>query len=84
MVVQAWGYRCELTVPQIEIMQSDLPHTLIISKEETKSKIDTADYDEATRLNEMALQRALERRQAEKDRQRQHTVDDIFNGSIED
>lgn len=23
-----WGYRCVLTLPQIELMQADLPHTL--------------------------------------------------------
>ena len=28
MSVRNWGYRCELTMPQIELMMSDLPHTL--------------------------------------------------------
>lgn len=56
-----WGYRCELTLPEIEIMMADLPHTLY--KDKLKKKEDKEDYDNMARLQEEANRKARERRE---------------------
>ena len=73
--VRSWGYRCFLTIPQIELMQSDLPHTLYNFKK--KVVVD----DEAIRLQEEANKKARARR--ENQGQRQYTLDEIFAGAAD-
>lgn len=68
-----------LTLPQIELMQSDLPHTLIIHKDKDgKKSVNRADYDEAQRANEESLRRSIERRK-KRQREQGYTIDEIFN-----
>jgi hypothetical protein len=72
-------------MPQIELMQSDLPHTLYnYAKEDTNDNKDYSqeDIDEATRLCEESLKRSRERR--EKRQQKEgYTLDEIFNGEAD-
>jgi hypothetical protein len=80
-----WTYRCVLTMPQIELMQSDLPHTLY--NHDPKDKKDTkvysqSDIDEATRLCEESLKRSRERR-AKRQQTEGYTLDEIFNGEAD-
>ena len=83
-----WTYRCVLTMPQIELMQSDLPHTLYNhDPKDKKSKTDTkvyskADIDEATRLCEESLKRSRERRK-KRQQEQGYTLDEIFNGEAD-
>ena len=82
--VRNWAYRCVLTLPQIELMQSDLPHTLYKHKSDrnkTKS-YSQSEIDEATRLTELARQKAEERKRK---RQQEHgyNLDEIFNGEAD-
>lgn len=74
-----------LTLPQIEIMQSDLPHTLY--SHEPKDKKDNkvysqADIDEATRLNEESLRRSRERRR-KRQMEQGYTLNEIFKGEAD-
>ena len=81
--VRNWGYRCVLTLPQIELMQSDLPHTLYIRKEKKEKKVcSQADIDEATRLNAESLKRSRERRR-KRQQEQGYTIDEIFNGEAD-
>ena len=80
-----WTYRCVLTLPQIELMQSDLPHTLYNynPKGGTDNKsYSQADIDEATRMNEESLKRSRERRRKRQQEQGYH-IDEIFNGEAD-
>ena len=81
--VRNWGYRCELTLPQIELMQSDLPHTLYIRKDKNGNKsVSKADYDEAVKANEASLRRSIERRR-KRQQEQGYTIDEIFNGEAD-
>ena len=81
--VRNWGYRCVLTLPQIELMQSDLPHTLYIRKKKDGNKsVSKADYDEAQRANEESLRRSIERRR-KRQQEQGYTIDEIFNGEAD-
>lgn len=71
-----WGYRCELTLPQIELMQSDLPHTLFLKKK--KNIVD----DDAIRLQMEANKKAEQRRKARQQKEG-YTVDEIFGGEAD-
>lgn len=71
-----WGYRCELTLPQIELMQSDLPHTLFLKKK--KNIVD----DDAVRLQMEANKKAEQRRKARQQKEG-YTVDEIFGGEAD-
>ena len=80
-----WTYRCVLTLPQIEIMQSDLPHTLYHN--ESRGKKDNkvysqSDIDEATRLCEEALKKSRERRK-KRQQDEGYSLEEIFNGEAE-
>jgi len=78
-----WEYRCVLTLPQIELMQSDLPHTLYIRKDKDGNKsVSKADYDEAVRMNEESLKRSIERRRKRQQEQGYH-LNEIFNGEAD-
>ena len=81
--VRNWAYRCVLTMPQIELMQSDLPHTLYNFKEKkTDGGVSKADLDEAVRMNEESLRRSIERRKKRQQEQGYH-IDEIFNGEAD-
>ena len=83
--VRNWAYRCVLTLPQIELMQSDLPHTLYnFDKDKGKGGIgfNQSDIDEATKLNMLSQQRAEERRK-KRQQEKGYTVDEIFNGDAD-
>lgn len=75
-------------MPQIELMQSDLPHTLYNhDPKDKKSKTDIkvyskADIDEATRLCEESLKRSRERR-AKRQQEQGYTLNEIFNGEAD-
>jgi len=76
VVVRSWGYRCELTLPQIELMQSDLPHTLYKTRKE-KGRSSQGDIDEANKAMLEALERKRKRLEESSVR---YTIDDVFNG----
>ena len=70
-------------MPQIELMQSDLPHTLYIRKDKNGNKsVSKADYDEAVRMNEESLKRSIERRR-KRQLEQGYTNDEIFNGEAD-
>ena len=72
-------------MPQIELMQSDLPHTLYHnkSKGKTENKVySQSDIDEATRLCEEALQRSRAKR-AKRQQEEGYSLDEIFNGEAD-
>ena len=72
-------------MPQIELMQSDLPHTLYHYNKEGKkdNKVySQSDIDEATRLCEESLKRSRERR-AKRQQEEGYTLDEIFNGEAD-
>ena len=74
-----------LTLPQIEIMQSDLPHTLYPHKGKKKDgheSVSKADYDEAQRANQESLKRSIERRK-KRQQEQGYTRDEIFNGEAD-
>lgn len=66
-------------MPQIELMQSDLPHTLYRSR---KDKVTEEDVSEAERLQEEANRRARERRARHEEDS--FTVEELFNGVAEE
>ncbi len=72
-------------MPQIEIMQSDLPHTLYIRKDkgEKNTSVSKADYDEAVRMNQESLRRSIERRK-KRQQEQGYTRDEIFNGEADE
>lgn len=80
MTVRNWSYRCELTLPQIDLMMSDLPHTLY-KKRKTKETV--TEDDEATRLNEESLRKAMERRERES-KEQSYTIEQIFDGKADE
>lgn len=80
--VRSWGYRCELTIPQIEIMQSDLPHTLYKKKSRGVKGAKSEDIDEATRLTLEAMERKKKIRE-EREKKEEFTMEEIFEGAIE-
>ena len=75
-------------MPQIEIMQSDLPHTLYNykskgNKENKGNKVySQADIDEATLLCEEALRKSRERRE-KRQQEEGYTLDELFNGEAD-
>lgn len=72
-----------LTLPQIEMMQSDLPHTLYIRKDKNGNKsVSRADYDEAVRMNEESLRRSIERRK-KRQQEQGYTTTEIFKGEAD-
>ncbi len=79
IAVRSWGYRCFLTLPQIELMQADLPHTLYhFDKKGNKGPnkpVSQADIDEAERLT----REAAERKQMAK--KEGYTTEELFNGA---
>ena len=83
--VRNWAYRCVLTLPQIELMQSDLPHTMYNQKKKDKGgnkSVSKADYDEAVKKNEESLRRSIERRKKRQQEQGYH-LNEIFNGEAD-
>ena len=72
-----------MTLPQIELMQSDLPHTLYFrnNKNENKS-VSKSDYDEAVRANEESLRRSKERRK-KRQQEQGYTIEEIFKGEAD-
>ena len=81
-----WTYRCVLTLPQIEIMQSDLPHTLYHHNKPKNKKgnkvYSQSDIDEATKLCEESLKRSIARRQ-KRQQEEGYYLDEIFNGEAD-
>ena len=84
--VRNWAYRCVLTLPQIELMQSDLPHTLYNFKKKGKggggASVSQSGIDEAERLTLLAKQKAEERRRKRQQKEG-YTLDEIFNGDAD-
>lgn len=81
--VRNWGYRCVLTLPQIELMQSDLPHTLFLHKDKNGNKsVSKSDIDEAVKANEESLRRSIERRK-KRQQEEGYTIEEIFNGEAD-
>lgn len=72
-------------MPQIELMQSDLPHTqynYAKAGEKGKETYSQQDIDEATRLCEESLKRSRERR-ANRQQKEGYTVNELFNGEAD-
>lgn len=76
-----FGYRWILTVPQIEIMQADLPHTLYKKTgKDGKPVKNTKASDEVIRLQEEANRKMLERKAAkERGEIPYESTDELFN-----
>lgn len=78
-----FGYRCILTCAQIEIMQSDLPHTLYLHDRKRKNKKSNGNYtynptDPAIKKQMEAIRRKKERMEAE-GKKVEYTMEEIFN-----
>lgn len=71
-------------MPQIELMQSDLPHTLynFKSKDEGHNVVTEIDED-AIRLNEESIRKMREKRRKRR-QERGYTIDEIFNGAADE
>ena len=70
-------------MPQIELMQSDLPHTALVSKDKDGNpSVSKADLDEAVRKNEESLRRSIERRR-KRQQEQGYTIEEIFNGEAD-
>ena len=66
-------------MPQIELMQSDLPHTVLVSKDKDGNpSVSKADLDEAVRKNEESIERRKKRQQ-----EQGYTIEEIFNGEAD-
>lgn len=75
--------RCVLTIQQVQLMQSDLPHTLLNHKKDTgKGAPGTAPRvradDPAFELQQKAVEKALARRRAKAEGREPYTVDELF------
>lgn len=82
--VRNWPYRCVLTLPQIELMQSDLPHTLYKRQNKKVNKsVSQADYNEAQRINEESLRKSIERRK-KRQQEQGYTINEIFKGEADE
>ena len=71
-----WAYRTRLTLPQIELMQSDLPHTLYKGRKKDEPSKADVESDPAYRLTLESIERARLRR--ESDPNRETTIEEIF------
>lgn len=74
-----------LTLPQIELMLLDLPHTMYSPrhKDDKDNRVySQEDIDEATRLNEESLKRSRERRK-HRQQEKGYTLNEIFNGEAD-
>ena len=70
-------------MPQIDLMQSDLPHTLLIRKDKNGNKsVSKSDLDEAVKANEESLRRSIERRK-KRQQEQGYTIEEIFNGEAD-
>lgn len=70
-------------MPQIDLMQSDLPHTLYIRKDKEGNKsVSRDDLLEAERINRESLQRSIERRK-KRQQEQGYTIEEIFNGEAD-
>ena len=75
--------RCVLTIPQIAIMQSDLPHTLYDRKKKKKAGQKTFNpNDRAFELQRLADERAAARRKARQEKEG-YTLDEVFRGEAD-
>jgi hypothetical protein len=63
-------------MPQIELMQADLPHTLY----DYKGKPDS----ECERLNREAMEKARARRAKKAAKDREYTLDEVFSGAADE
>jgi hypothetical protein len=70
-----------LTLPQIELMQADLPHTLFKKNSRNKNDGKVIVDDEAIRLNMEEMRKAEARRRR---REKGYTVDEVFAGLADD
>ena len=80
--IRNFGYRCLLTMPEIELMGADLPHTLYKSKD-AKKRSAQADVDDATAKMKEAYERKMRAREEERKQEMGLTVYDIFGGALE-
>lgn len=76
--MRSWGYRCFLTLPQIELMMCDLPHTLY-NRKNGKKKVTEKDVADAEAL----MREAYERKKAKREAEKSYTVDEIFAGEAD-
>ena len=78
-------YRCRLTLPEIEIMGADLPHTLLnySSGKPRGRRATQEDVDDATEKMREAYERKMREREKRK-AETGPTVDEIFGGALED
>lgn len=75
--------RCVLTVPQITLMQSDLPHTLYEKINRVKDgNISYNPNDKAFELQRLADEKAAARRKARQEKEG-YTVDEVFRGDAD-
>lgn len=82
--IRNWGYRCYLTLPQIELMMADLPHPLFPQKagESGNKAYSQSDIDEATALTMAAMKRNREKHPIQ-DREQSYTLEEVFNGDAD-
>lgn len=69
--IRNYAYRCRLTMPQIELMMADLPHTLFKKKHDKPTQ---SDVDEAMRLTMEAAERKRKKKEEEG-----MTIEELFN-----
>lgn len=72
-------------MPQIELMQSDLPHTLYLKdnkKAGNTPNVNSQDYADVVKANEESLRRSIERRK-KRQQEEGYTIDEIFKGEAD-
>ena len=76
--IRNFAYRCQLTIPQIEIMGADTPHTLYRRRKDN-GKVSQADVDDATRKTLESAKRKKE----EREKKREYTIEEVFEGKAD-
>ena len=77
-------YRCQLTLPEIELMGADLPHTLYRRSKDGGRKSTQSDVDDATAKMKEAYERKQREKEAEREKRNGLTVEEIFGGALEE
>lgn len=71
-----WGYRMRLTLPQIELMQSDLPHTLYKRKKKGLTEKEVM-RDPAYEMTMQSIERLKKR--IKDNPERPKTIEEVFS-----
>ena len=78
-----WGYRCVLSLPVIEIMQSDLPHNLFNDLGDKEDNSEDAGKDKKVVVDEESIRLNAEAYREIHSKDKIYTVEEIFAGKAD-